>query len=353
MAMDVLRRVERLVQSWPTQDQIAWGAATAPADPFSNGGGASLWKPRTRLTVAQAYSGWLASLGAQGLRHEDKPAARVTPDRVKAYFTGLRVKVAPMTAAGRIRDLAEALRVMEPGHDFAWLRRIARKLAANAPAVRKKFATTLPLSTLYELGLSMICDPTASRAAWQASRYRMGLMIAMLASCPIRRNNFVGLELGASFQNRGGRFVISLRSVDTKGGRPFEAELPVELSPYVDLYLRKHRPTLLNGRCSDRLWISWEGKDLSEAGFYEELRKITRKCLGVAISPHRFRDSAVTSVALEDPEHFLALLPILQHRSARTTVRSYNQAQQVEAVSKLGDTVQELRSRPSPSRRGR
>jgi site-specific recombinase XerD len=300
----------------------------------------------TRLTVAKAYDRWLTHLRYSGADLQEPPATRITHERVRGYFRLLSRQLAPVTTAGHITNLAEAVRVMAPDTDTKWLSVLARKLNVVARPIRQKEAETLPLRDLYVLGLSLMKEAQASspmRLNRAAGRYRQGLMIACLASCPIRRSNFVTLELGSNLFRSGDRFSIKLGAEATKGKRPFEALLPSELTHWIDLYLSSYRPRLLASRKSDRVWISWLGDDLSEAGFYQELRKVTEARLGVAVCPHRFRDSAVTSVALSDPHHFHILLPILQHRSTRTTNRHYNQAQQASAIEKLGKAVVALR----------
>jgi hypothetical protein len=74
------------VAEWPQADRQAWAAAQAAGDVFDEGGGASHWAPRTRLTNVQHYGRWLGYLIWLGqLDQSVSPADRVTREVVHAY----------------------------------------------------------------------------------------------------------------------------------------------------------------------------------------------------------------------------------------------------------------------------
>ena len=81
-----------------------------------------------------------------------------------------------------------------------------------------------------------------------ALNIRNGLMVAMLASCPIRAKNLTGLTLGRSLHLSNSCWWIDLQGSETKNGRPDTRMLPEFLTPALELYLRKARPFLLTGR---------------------------------------------------------------------------------------------------------
>ncbi|MEQ8694526.1 MAG: site-specific integrase [Gammaproteobacteria bacterium] len=335
------------VEDWPEADQKAWGYAITPAALFEDGGTASHWKPNTQRTVAKAYGRWLCFLKGQGwLGTDSRPENRITKDRVKVYWECLSTQVAPVTAAGRITDLGEAARVMAPETDWNWLKTVARKLVSRARPSRDKGMTTLPVKHLFELGIELMKRAETypgKQGVRCAARYRTGLMITLLCASGLRRANFTELELSHSFVKQGDRYRIELSDAETKGKRAHGLRLPVQLSPLIDRYLDHWRPILLGDSNSCRLWVTWLGDDLTEAGFYGELSKITLKELGIRLSPHMFRDAIATSVALDDPEHIRMLKPILQHRSLQTTNKHYNLAKQSEAVAKHQQSVLKLR----------
>jgi integrase len=65
--------------------------------------------------------------------------------------------------------------------------------------------------------------------------------------------------------------------------------------------------------------------------------------LGKAISPHLFRDCAVTCIALENPRHIRIASPLLGHRTLSTTEKYYNQARGVEASRIMQNYLLSLR----------
>ena len=64
---------------------------------------------------------------------------------------------------------------------------------------------------------------------------------------------------------------------------------------------------------------------------YDQICKHTCEAFGFSISPHLFRDCAVTTIATRDPKHAGIASDLLGHADLRTTERYYNQASQIEA----------------------
>ena len=81
-------------------------------------------------------------------------------------------------------------------------------------------------------------------------------------------------------------------------------------------------------------------------------KRQAEKSLGKAINPHHFRDAAVTTLAVEDPQHVRLASPLLGPRHPGTTERHYQQAQALEAhrefVGVLGKVIGDDLSRRSP-----
>ena len=63
----------------------------------------------------------------------------------------------------------------------------------------------VPASELYELGLWLMetCERGLDRTAYVASRYRDGLIIALLIACPMRLKNVAGLVIGRHLVSKG------------------------------------------------------------------------------------------------------------------------------------------------------
>jgi integrase len=171
--------------------------------------------------------------------------------------------------------------------------------------------------------------------------YRDGLMIGLLASRPLRLRNLVGLILDRTLVPRGDVWWIQIPAFETKTKTAIEVPWPDKLVTHLEVYLADHRSGVAAlrgspaGTASDALWLSMYGSPITDNGIYDCIVARTREGLGQSINPHLFRDCAATSVAIDDPAHIGIASRLLGHRSASTTERYYNQAQNVEASRRM------------------
>lgn len=326
-AVPIERRCLPLHQ-WPMRDRLAWKLGRQPGDILDGAGAASHWKPKTVRTVVAAYGRWLKFLTLQDeLDRDQNPANRVTNDRLRAYIALLQAQVGPNTVRNRIRDLAGALRVMCPGTDQSALYRLARRLEAVAKPSRNRMIRHVPTQRLINLGFDLMrraeTEPVRN-APWQATRYRDGLTIALLALRPIRRGLFVLMELEKHVVIQGDTVTIRFTADETKNGDPNVLPWPEILVPALLTYLEEYRPMLLRSSQSDRIWITHEGRPLTEDGFYGQLRKVMRRELGIEFSPHDFRHALATTMISHHPSNVPHAAALLQHRSVETTIRHYD-----------------------------
>ena len=71
---------------------------------------------------------------------------------------------------------------------------------------------------------------------------------------------------------------------------------------------------------------------MTDCVVYASIVTRTEAAFGVAVPPHRFRDSAVTSMGEENPE-LVWLAPVLLHHSdSRIAEKHYDQARDATAV---------------------
>jgi hypothetical protein len=91
----------------------------------------------------------------------------------------------------------------------------------------------------------------------RARGVRNGLMVALLALCPIRLKNFAALEIGHTFKEVDGSWWIALPGNLTKSRRPDERRVPALLNRSIQLYLTQSRRLLLGSSPpTNALWIS-------------------------------------------------------------------------------------------------
>lgn len=346
------------VTAWPAADRQAWEAAVTPGDFLEPGGPLSHLAPRTLKGVAQSYGRWLAwvAAGEAAPPVDAPPAARVTPERVTAYIQDLRQHNAPYTVRNRVRDLLVALRGLAPDGGWGFLERAHAHLHARARPAGDKRPRLQASSELFALGLRLMSEAEAAEGlspVKRAAGFRDGLLVALLAARPLRLRNAAGLTPGRSLVATDGGWMIRIAAEEVKTRRPLEMAMPEALVPWLERYLDHHRPALLgnvNGRtrtAHDGLWVSQFGTRITDNALYKIVCRLTEAAFGRSVNPHLFRDSAATTIAIEDPAHVRMAARLLGHASSATTERYYNQAQAVDAARAFQAGVLD------PVRRGR
>jgi hypothetical protein len=138
----VSKRADRLsldVADWPARDRAAWASARQPAGPLDDGGLAAGWSAKTVRQAEKGYGLWLGCLARHGQLDPDvAPGARLTRESLTLFGNELLARVAPQTAASRVRDLSVMIRALDPAADRALVRRMQANLARRAPPSRAK-----------------------------------------------------------------------------------------------------------------------------------------------------------------------------------------------------------------------
>jgi integrase/recombinase XerD len=337
--------------AWPALDQAGWAAATSPGDLLLDAGPAARLKPGSLDTLADGYGRWLGWLAAAGrLDPEAAPAARVTREAVQAYVAALRLVNAPQTVLNRIADLATVLRWLAPEHDGSWLRAIQARLRGRVGTAPQDHKRTRLRSAheLLALGHQLMVRAVtgaALAAGTRARLYRDGLLIALLASRPLRLANLVQLTLGRELVRHGQGWWLEIPGADTKTGAPIALPWPEELVPALECYLASWRPRLARAGCRagcGALWLGNRGRGVSCQQAYSQITAHTRAAFGRAVNPHLFRDAAATTLALERPEQVRLAAPLLGHRRLATTERFYNLARVTEAATAWHDVLESI-----------
>lgn len=323
------------VMEWPEADRLVWRAAITKGDLLEENGPAAHWAPITKKNVEKAYGYWLTWLSKTTDLHDDEdPTDRITEQRVGDYVDHLRRSVAPITTFIYVLDFLRFAKAVAPEKDWAWLYRIKNRLWALVKPVRDKASRIRPSAELYALGLEVMDEAEQSihrGPRTRAQLYRDGLIIALLAARPLRIKNLAQIEIARHLVETETRYWLRFEAPETKNRRPIEVPIPEALTPYLDRYLLVHRPALLKGAVTDRLWISLLGNPLSQSSLAYCVNAQTKRAFGEAITPHLFRDCAATSIAIEDPDHVRMAATILGHSSLATTQRHYDQSRMLAA----------------------
>ena len=347
--------------SWPELDRQAWANCLRAGDLLEGGGAGASWAPHTQAKIAKGYGRWLTWLVTKNLLDPAiAPGDRVDRQRVSEYMAELNSLNAPYTLVARVQELYLAMAALAPEQDWTWIRTIERRLRTTARSVRNKRKRLVSSEQLLSLGLALMAEAesrTGGTPLQRAVRYRDGLMISLLAARPLRRRNFCSIAIGRHLICEGGTYWLQFGADETKTRIPIEAPVPQALTEKLQRYLTHFRPLLAQriGRwnrgahAQDRqtcaLWVSEDGSAMTEIAIYFRIARTTRAKFGHAINPHLFRDSAATSVAVEDPESVHITRSILGQGTLRASEQHYNHAQSLEALRQYQQWILELRRR--------
>ena len=199
------KRTERLsldVADWPSRDQEAWAAARQPVGPLDEGGLAATWSAKTVRQAEKGYGLWLGCLARHGRLDPDAaPGARLTREALTLFGQELLDRVAPQTAASRVRDLSVMIRAMDPEADRSLVQRMQATLARRAQPSRAKRELMIAPSVLFAAGIARmdrIDHEQHRKRDVRNVRFRDGLMMAVLAARGFRRGNLQQMRVGTA-----------------------------------------------------------------------------------------------------------------------------------------------------------
>ncbi len=332
---------------WPEPDRLAWLAALNPGqDVFDDGGPAARWAASTRAGVQYNYGRWLGFVAA---REPDAlalaPDARAGMARVARFLAHLSETVGSASQHIMIHHLRDALAAMMPDHDCAALSRMVARLGRDRQP-RDKRPRLVTTGQLLALGHALMdgVPPGAVLGARDLLAYRDGLLIALLATRPLRRRNFAAIELKRHLIATGAGFRLAFDAGETKTGQPIETEIPADLAPRLARYLAEIRPRFPNAAAHRALWAGRKGRGLGGIAVYGAIAARTKAAFGRPVSPHLFRDCAATTIAIARPGQVGVARDLLGHASLATTNAHYNQARSIEASRLHADVLAACRA---------
>ena len=375
---------------WPVADRLAWQAALQPRVGWRQGGAASKYRESTQNDLERRYGYFLKFCGDVGeLDLAAACAAHVTEANVIAYVAHAKTIWASVTLYGAVHKLEMMARMLAPASDFDWLHEIVLDLKAMAePSIRRETVLAERLMklglNLHEQGMALI-DADKKKGA---KLIRDGMIIAMLAACPIRAKNFSALELGRSIKCEHGQWWIVLEGAETKNGLPDMRPIPDYLLAPLEGYLLHARPVLMNAAqhvttaidsaakrakpsaevqkaesaaapitpnadqnrtpahnvqdLSGTIWFSCFGRALDIQSLHIITTSNTLKAFGIAVNPHAFRSSAATTAAWQGSKTPYLASALLQHKDKRTVDAHYNRATTFEAAKEFGKMIRDI-----------
>jgi integrase len=345
--------------AWPEDDRKRWDAAFKTGiDLFDDRGPAVHLAERTRRQSQYAYGKFLAFLSA---RHHHllarTPAERVSHKVIEEYVKWQPSSCGGITIANYLNHLQCTLRYICPTEDWSWLLKIAKRIAIQAKRKPEKHHLVTS-ETLYALGMELmnraVANGKSARTRSVQTRYRDGLIIALLALIPLRRRTLAALRIGKHLVRSGDLWVLDIPAEDIKTKRATEYPISAELSGRIDFYLNRIRPQIPGARTHDYLWASSRSRLMGDGSIYNSVRRRTRKALGFPVNLHRFRRAAATFWSAQDPANVRGVKDLLGHASFGTTEKYYIMSQSRIAGRSLARVVkQRSASRASIIARGR
>lgn len=309
---------------WPREDRRLWSEVFTGTDRYADRSTAAL-SITTLYGRRAAYRQWLGFLDLVAPELLDlSPAERVTLTTVEDYVGYLRQNCRETTVSIEIQRLFLVMRALYPSTDWKWVNRICRRIAREARPMKHPEVHT---PDLYALGLFLM-DSAMEKASHQgitkscAFRYRDGFLIALLVEAPIRRGALSRLTIDAHLAKVNRRWLVKVPAKFTKTKIPQDFQLSERLTGYLDAYLHEIRPAFPGADGHSGLW-PYIDRPMTDRMIWRRVVKRTRAGLGVAVSPHRFRNAAATFLTMQDPANAYAARDLLGHKSLNMTQKHY------------------------------
>jgi integrase len=234
------------LKEWPESDRLAWETACRPAKRLARGGAAGHLASVTQADLANRYGLFLDFLDRTGrLDPRADAGTQVAPEAIAPLIAELKARVSSVTLSKTIYKVRRAAECIAPHLDLAWLAEIGKDLAL-LERPKEDFARIVAPERLVEAGLTLIREAERDTKGSRLKRavvVRNGLMVALLAFCPVRLRNFASLKIGQTFVRQAGEWWIVLE--DTKSGTPDHRPVDHVLSNDIEAYLNVYRPVLL------------------------------------------------------------------------------------------------------------
>jgi len=341
-------------ETWPCHHRDRFDAAfRLSADPFDDHGPGAHLRPATIKSMRQAYARFLGHLRDIDLALLDVPIEHsLTPPCFKGFCHRLEETNSTVSVASIAGKLYMTVRHVAPSHDCDWLRVVVRRLEAKA-VPRHRPAIAFTSDRLIDIGLALMKKAEAQSAIDAAKRdrpqlrtavlYRDGLLLCLEALIPLRVSNLALLSFGTTLRKEADCYWILIDGEDTKNGDPIEAELPAWLSAHIDRFVERYRPAFVRACGTTLLFTSAKHERLTEVGLAAAFKKRVAQSTGVAISIHRARHIAATTIAIADPANVSVASDLLSHRSEKITESYYIMATGIEASRMVAREIEKLR----------
>ena len=320
------------------------------------------------LAIATCYARWLVWIRAtEPDALAQTPEARATRERVISYLHDLHDEITIRGLHGYACRLKRALELICPDADWSWFRPILGRLERRARAAKSVARPFVPADQLSAFGtelMELAETGSVQTDLEQAELFRDGLIIAFLASRPLRLKNMLELEIGIHLIESSTGYEVTLPPETTKTKCTLEFPLPTLLVPAIRRYLGHYRDILAagpNGLLAEPsgsarfMCLARSGAQFPIASFEDMISRHTMQRFRQRLTPHDFRHCVATSIAQFDPEQIDIIRIILGHTTMATADKHYIHAKGIEAAHLVQAAVMNKRkelSRQAKARSG-
>jgi hypothetical protein len=316
------------------------------------------WSADHALSVAQATVRWLSWCG----RFERD--LRPTGVAFHAYACDLALEGVSSASAGDYlsRILSGYRSAVDPGFASAACDHVISNLNAKRKVEGRPTKTgnqIVGASTIFNLGVDIIdgARRLGPRGLAVARDYRNGLLLVTAAAVPQRARALSHFDLGRTvilldrpyLRIRLPGRALKLREHEKAHGGYDKVIENAVLWDAVEEYARVYRPLFDDGTA---MFPSIHEKNVavSSAQLGNLVGNLTQEHLKVRVTIHRVRDNVATEASEELRGGGYLAPALLDHRSAATTMASYDYAQGMAAARDLAEFIQSRRSRTSTLR---
>ena len=351
MSADPRRRCLRL-REWPASHRRIWEEFLASRGRRSRRPcKARHW---AEASINKAEKGWGRLLGFllwhRLLDPDLPPVALVTEENVGRLFDELRaLGNADHTVLGRLQEIEMALKILDPGGDYAWIRRPGGTPVRDLLPMRVRDKPVHHSAVLFQWGLDLMREALPRSPRRRQVQLRDGLLIAILAARAYRLRTVTAFRLGQHLRRNDRHWEVWLRPEDTKTRYAENCPLPAVLTPWIDRYVARERLELLGGHASEAFWINWDGEPLADIGLAKRIRWLSEKRFGKdgVFGPHSFRHGGMTSAVMDEPDD-PHLGPTILSITLGVGRKSYDRSKRQVVARRFHDALALERARTAP-----
>lgn len=309
------------IAQWPVRHRELHQRALGKKRYVDPGSGlANHWRRATSRTVWSVWGLWLTFCRSRGLPLGDTlPADTITRETLAAVIADLQTGPSSVTPATFIRNLNEAIRVMQPDACRQELKVALRELSAAAVPQVDLISATVGSSDIYLGGKAQYSRyQLSSLEHWRDALAFGDEVLLAVWSCANVRARTMALTQRRHLCLIGDIYELRYAPHETKTRRSFVGPLPLELTPVLVLWMNVADTVLgvysETGKDEDKpLWPTRFGRQMSQRQQYQRVCAATSEEINKRINPQRLRRILATGINLVAPTKMDVAAAVLRH----------------------------------------